>query len=56
MPLFWSIFALLILTATGIARGIGATGPWPLAGLIIGCVVFVIAQRAGDAAPPKPAP
>jgi hypothetical protein len=56
IPLLWSIIAMLILTATGIARGAGATGPWPLAGLIIGGVLFVIAERAGGSASTEPAP
>jgi hypothetical protein len=47
-PLLLSIAAILMLAAAGVARGAGATGAWPLAGLIVGGVLFVVAERAGN--------
>jgi hypothetical protein len=47
--LLWSLAAMIGLTATGIARGVGVSGVWPLVGLVVGCVLSAVAERGRDA-------
>jgi hypothetical protein len=46
--LVWSILALAVLGGTGIAKGAGASGIWPLIGLVVGGVLFVVADRGRE--------